>query len=296
MLETFNNIVDGRDITVVQLESTNVCQAECPQCPRETDPTFDKNNHHHLTVSAVRKLLSDEFVQKLEKMFICGNYGDPAAGLYTLDIYKWFRTINPTITLGMHSNGGLRSTDWWKELAGTLNLNNDYVVFSIDGLEDTNHLYRVNVDWKKLMKNCQAYIDAGGKAHWDMLIYNHNEHQVEMCQSLAKEMGFTWFRAKVSKRPLRANLQYPLGWKKTHLTGTTISCHALNERSLYIDSKGNPSPCCWLNMNNKNLLKDFRAIQSSWQTQNPETICLESCMVTPTGTSFSDQWRTEICL
>ena len=285
-----------REINVVQLESTNVCQAECPQCPRETDVTFDKNDQHHLSVDTVSKILSDDFIKKLEKMFICGNYGDPAAGLHTLDLYRWFRNINPNITLGMHSNGGLRSTKWWRELAGIFKLTNDYVVFSIDGLEDTNHIYRVNVDWKKLMKNCQAYIDAGGKAHWDMLIYNHNEHQVEMCKALAQEMGFTWFRAKVSKRPLRSNLQYPASWKKSVYASNDINCHALKEKSLYIDSKGNVSPCCWINMDKKSIAKDFTKIQSSWKTTYPEPICLESCRVTPTGTSFSDQWRIEISL
>lgn len=289
-------LLNDRDIKVLQLESSNVCQAECPQCPRETDLSFDKNDQHHLSVPTISKILSNEFIQKLEKMFICGNYGDPAAGLHTLDIYRWFRTINPNITLGMHSNGGLRSTEWWKELAGILNLTNDYVVFSIDGLEDTNHIYRVNVDWKKLIKNCRAFIDAGGRAHWDMLIYNHNEHQVETCKNMAKEMGFAWFRAKVSKRPLRSNLQYPTSWKKSVYTTNEISCHALREKSLYIDSKGKVSPCCWLDMDKNAVVNDFTKIQNSWSTQNPEPVCLESCRVTATGTAFSDQWKREIAL
>jgi hypothetical protein len=44
-------------------------------------------------------------------------------------------------------------------------------------LEDTNHLYRENVEWKKIMENARAFISAGGTAHWDMLIFDHNKHQ-----------------------------------------------------------------------------------------------------------------------
>lgn len=285
-----------REIRVLQLEATDICQAQCPLCARETDINFDKNQKNHLSVATVRKLLDENFIKCLDKMFICGNYGDPAAGRYTVDLYNYFRGINPSITLGMNTNGGLRSEDWWISLARRMNLANDYVVFSIDGLEDTNHLYRVNVNWKKMMRNAQAFINAGGKAHWDMLIYEHNEHQVQSCISLAKEMGFTWFRAKVSKRPLRGILQFPKNWKKEINNNLKIDCHALKEQSLYIDAKGTISPCCWLGTRQNNTNVDFQKIQESWNSKFPEPVCLTSCKVTPTGTEFSDQWKIEISL
>ena len=34
------------------------------------------------------------------------------------------------------------------------------VVWGIDGLEDTTHLYRRNVKWDKLQENFRAYIRA----------------------------------------------------------------------------------------------------------------------------------------
>ena len=34
-----------REIKVLHLESTNVCQAACPLCARETDPLFDKRSN-----------------------------------------------------------------------------------------------------------------------------------------------------------------------------------------------------------------------------------------------------------
>ena len=36
------------------------------------------------------------------------------------------------------------------------------VNFSVDGLEDTNHLYRQGVKWEKVEDNMVAFCDAGG--------------------------------------------------------------------------------------------------------------------------------------
>ena len=167
-----------REIKVLHLESTDVCQAACPLCARELDPLFDKRKKNHLTINQILKHYDDNAIAKLDKVFICGVYGDPAAGKYTLDIFRYFRKINPTITLGINTNGALQTTFWWHELGKLFTQPLDYVVFSIDGLEDTNGTYRVNVNWKKLMSNVEAYIAAGGTAHWDMLVYRHNQHQV----------------------------------------------------------------------------------------------------------------------
>ena len=199
-------------IKVLHLEPTDVCQAACPLCARELDPAFNKSLKHHLTVEQVQQHLSDAAIGNLDKMFMCGNYGDPAAGLYTLELYDYFRKINPTITLGMNTNGGIRGQWWWNQIGLRFNQPRDYVVFSIDGLEDTNHIYRKNVNWNSVMFNAQAFIDAGGSAHWDMLVYKHNEHQVDACEQLARDMGFKWFRAKVSKREYINGLEEPSGW------------------------------------------------------------------------------------
>jgi MoaA/NifB/PqqE/SkfB family radical SAM enzyme len=229
-------------------------------------------------------------------MFMCGNYGDPAAGKHTLDIYQWFRELNPSITLGMNSNGALQNTFWWHGLGKILNQSQDYVVFSIDGLEDTNPVYRVNTNWTKLMANAEAYIAAGGNAHWDMLVYKHNQHQVDACEQLAKSMGFKWFRAKISKRPLINRLEAPIGWQSAVVTTGKIKCHAMAEKSAYVNAQGKLSPCCWLGERNAVMENDFNNIKLTWNTDTPNTICKTTCGTNTTKTSFTNQWQREICL
>lgn len=276
---------------VLHLEPTDVCQAECPLCARETDTNFNKTIQHHLDLSTILRLLGQEKIAALDKMFMCGNYGDPAAGKYTLDIYKEFRAINHNIVLGMNTNGGLQNTSWWQELSSVLNQPKDYVVFSIDGLSDTNHIYRKNVNWDKVMANAREFIKSGGSAHWDMLVYKHNQHQVDECERLAKDLGFKWFKAKVSKR--QTNVQWlkpPTGWTKPNIESIEIVCHALTEQSIYIDAHGRIYPCCWQGYT-KNTIDHFENIKSSWLTDSCDPVCKRNCGSKDSKTSFLNQWQ-----
>jgi hypothetical protein len=266
-------------------------------CARETDATFRKDQKHHLRIEQIQRHFSNRVIGNLDKMFMCGNYGDPAAGYYTMDIYRYFRKINPTITLGMNTNGAVQSTFFWHALGQLFNQPQDYCVFSIDGLEDSNHVYRKNVNWDKLMSNVEAFIAAGGSAHWDMLVYRHNQHQVDACEQLARDMGFKWFRAKVSKRDPVVGLDAPIGWQVPTYTAGKIDCHALKEKSMYIDAQGRASACCWLGSTQKDFVKDDLAtVKLTWKTDTPNPVCASACSTHKNKTLFQDQWQREIQL
>jgi len=292
MLKSF----DPYPIKVLHIESTDICQASCPLCARETDVLFDKNVQQKLTISDIKSLLGVDIISGLDKMFMCGNYGDPAANKHSIEIYKYFREINPAITLGMNTNGGLQNIKWWSRLGVIMNKPEDYVVFSIDGLEDTNHIYRRGVDWKKLINNIESYIATGASAHWDMLIYEHNEHQIDKCKQLAKDMGFTWFRAKVSKR------KHNIEWLKPPKTYTQASgietgivkCHSTMEQSIYLSANKKFYPCCWLGNNDNYPLSSYSDIANSWNTENCVSTCKNVCgIIEDKKTNFSRQFRIE---
>ena len=262
-------ILTLRNIGVLHLEPTDVCQAACALCARETDTTFKKDRQHHLSMGQLLKVFDKGKIRVLDKMFMCGNYGDPAAGKYTLDIYKQFRQINSNIVLGMNTNGGIQNTVWWYELARIMNQPRDYVVFSIDGLEDTNHLYRISTDFDKIMQNAQAFITAGGVAKWHMLVFAHNEHQIEEARTMSKQMGFVDFSIKHTSRfkqdylqviddagrpthrikPTQTSLDMiPLAEAAQKEVKPHIVCKAQKFKQLYVSACGNVSPCCWLDM------------------------------------------------
>ena len=279
---------------VLHLEVTDVCQAECPLCARETDPLFNKDLRHNLTASDMTTILGEQFISRLDNMFMCGNYGDPAAGSNTLSIVDYFRQVNKHITLGMNTNGGIQSPSWWAELGQRFNQPTDYVVFSIDGLEDTNHIYRKKVNWIKVMNNAAAFIKAGGSAHWDMLVYEHNEHQVDVAEQMAQDMGFTWFRAKVSKRHSNISwLQPPKDWIQPPIATGAIDCHVLKEQSVYMSARGTVYPCCWLGNNSEFTIDKFDEISRNWESA-PNPVCTATCATNQHGTNFTNQWQRNI--
>ena len=106
-----------------------------------------------------------------------------------LEILRDFRFKNPTLQLYIHTNGGVHNEKWWMELAHIIG-EHGKIDFGIDGLEDTNHLYRRNVKFNKVIENAKAFIEMGGKAQWNWLVYKHNEHQIPQARKLADEIGF----------------------------------------------------------------------------------------------------------
>ena len=200
----------------LHMETSSVCNAACPMCPREIDPRFNKKTDGvSLSLEKVKELFSNDFISNLESMYMCGNYGDPAAAPDAIDIFQHFRETNPNMTLGMHTNGSLRSASWWSKLGTILSRNTDYCYFGIDGLADTNHIHRVNTDFSKLIENASSFINAGGKAHWEFLVFAHNEHQVDEARLLSEKLGFVGFREKVTRRLgyVNTTLKLPIGGK-----------------------------------------------------------------------------------
>jgi MoaA/NifB/PqqE/SkfB family radical SAM enzyme len=189
------------EIKTVHLEMTEACNASCPMCARnlnggEVSPLL---HGAELTISDIEQIFPPEFIKQLDRLYMCGNYGDPAVAKDTLEAFAYFREHNAKINLSMHTNGSMKKPEWWAELAGVIG-RKGYVIFGLDGLEDTNHLYRQGTVWSKIMENAQAFIAAGGRARWDYIVFAHNEHQVETARSLAESMGFEKFNVKKSNR------------------------------------------------------------------------------------------------
>jgi len=194
-------VYNYEDIETVHLEMTEACNASCPMCARNLNGG-DVNpylNNRELSIGDVERIFPVEFVRQLKRIYMCGNYGDPAVARDTLEAFKYFRQNNKDINLSMHTNGSMKKPEWWAELARVIG-RKGYVIFGLDGLEDTNHLYRQGTVWSKIMENVQAFIAAGGRARWDYIVFAHNEHQVEAAEELSKQMGFEKFQYKKSAR------------------------------------------------------------------------------------------------
>ena len=290
-------------IKVLHLELTTRCQASCPQCAR-MDPNSGYSTDHDVTLDVIKSKFSHEFVRGLDKMFACGNFGDPAAAKECLEIFQWFREVNPGITLGLNTNGALRDTRFWQNMGQLLGGELDYCVFSIDGMATTNDMYRQGVMWHRVMQNVDAFVTAGGRAHWDMLIFRHNQHQVDLCREHAAKLGFVRFRTKVSSRFQERPVKF-LAPPKNFVPVTAhgpIDCHAVREQSIYMAATGEILPCCFIGSEVfrmdetlKQLIADPAALAASW-ANNPHPVCTKFCATTNKQTRFASQFQEDTAL
>jgi MoaA/NifB/PqqE/SkfB family radical SAM enzyme len=258
------------DIRRVHLEITEKCQARCVMCARtDEDGNFNPNlKNSELSLEDCKHIFPPEFVRQLEHIYMCGNYGDAIFARDTLAVFEYFRDNNFKMRLSLNTNGGGKPKAWWKDLAHLLTPGK--VVFAIDGLEDTNHLYREGVNWKLVMQSVEAFISEGGNAEWHYLVFKHNEHQVEEARELSKKLGFKDFVIKKSSRfkgdrktykhlEIPSNPKYvnesvgfldlvksKYGNYANFLDSTPISCRVKKESGLYISAVGHVLPCCWL--------------------------------------------------
>jgi MoaA/NifB/PqqE/SkfB family radical SAM enzyme len=266
------------DLREVHLELTTRCNASCPQCPRnlsggEVNPALPMAE---LSLEDVRRILPTEFVRRLRKLYACGNYGDPMVAKDTLDVFLHLRGENPAMELGMFTNGSGRTRAFWEGLAKVVS----YVRFSIDGLEDTNHVYRRGTHWPRILESIEAFVGAGGRAEWDFLVFRHNEHQVDEARALAAKLGFSRFFVKRTSRffspqapaaplsktvrerdgreayvieaPMDPSLRNPAVVRLTEVGSfaeyqatTPITCKAQAHSRVYISAEGLAFPCCW---------------------------------------------------
>lgn len=196
----------AENVIQVHCELSTFCNAACPKCPRYIEGTKVLRpglELEQITLEKFKKYFDVDFIKQCTQWLFCGTHGDPMMAKDSIEIFEYLYSINNDIKVRVHTNGGMRNEKDWKRLGElskkTNNSNAFLVTFSIDGLEDTNHLYRRNVEWDILMRNVQAYINSGGKALWDYLVFKHNQHQIKDAERLAKKLGFKEF---VPKRAL----------------------------------------------------------------------------------------------
>lgn len=185
---------DSSVVTHLHIELSNFCNAACPFCPRHVEqssivrPDLEMDS---ITIKKFKEWFPPNFLQKIERILFCGTHGDPMMCKDILEITEYIQEHSPDCTLIYHTNGGMRKPEFWQTLGKMVKKkHSSHVIFSVDGLEDTNHLYRRNVKWQPLQENIKAFINAGGRALWEFLIFKHNEHQLEEAEKLSKKLGF----------------------------------------------------------------------------------------------------------
>jgi sulfatase maturation enzyme AslB (radical SAM superfamily) len=287
----------------LHVEASTYCNARCPLCPRslygyKVEGVYPEV---HLSVQKFKDAL-ERFPER-EYVYFNGHLGDPMMNPNIVELVKLTGCRTAVTT-----NGSIGSRQSWEDLAK----NNVEVRFSIDGLEDTNHIYRQDVQWNKVMDRVKWFIDAGGVAIWKWIAFKHNVHQEEETRALAKTLGFVRFDASNQGRnygpaldregnithwilPADGSLEpgnydVPDGikrYRETHQNFEVedkvydINCLHLRDKDSYINAKGEVSPCCFHGYDMPGrpvvLLEDHHKLMATWKTKNCNPVCAMTC-------------------
>jgi len=270
--------------TIVEIELSTRCNAACPQCSRNyfgayTWPTLPLVN---IDIELLINSLPKNFLQNLSRIRLVGTYGDPCIHPKFLQFIEWL-TSQTDARILISTNGSLRSIQWWRKLAKILRPT-DRVVFCVDGLEDTNHLYRKGTDFAMIMRNMVEFNQAGGKSIWNYIVFKHNEHQVEQARKMSVSLGCIDFAIKrtarfinkqhkrIEKFPVLDSKEKVQHWLElpaqkqflnngydqytdiianstdydNYLKTAPIDCIAQSHSACYISAEGYVLPCGWL--------------------------------------------------
>ena len=237
------------------VEPTSKCTLECPLCDRTWFyETFKKRNLHEVNVDNLVN-----FVGVNADITFCGNNGDPIYHSKFIELCQKLKDNNCKISIV--TNGSAKTKAWWRKLNAVLD-KDDTITMSIDGLEDTNHIYRKNAKWKSIIDAITVLQERRCKLIWKFIPFKHNQHQIYEAKKLSDKYKFDSFRLEKSDRwlgkkelmPDREFVdEYYKHQKQTlidkdYTTTMNPSClkNNLPSNQLYIDAEGDFYPCCWI--------------------------------------------------
>lgn len=274
------------------VELTARCPLDCPGCNRQ-EVVAANQLKTDINFEYLKNLFPKATLPEIQYMYFCGNNGDPIYHPQFHDIAEYFFTVQH---LDLTTNG-MQNTNFWNRVLETWP-ENSTVQLSIDGLKDTNHLYRINSKWDKIQNLFDLISSKKRKCRieWKYIVFDHNRHQVDEAIELSKKLGINMFRIKKSypipeDRTLNGKIN---PYNKTDLfpnnnteTINEISPFCSTGDMHYIDAWGNYWPCCWIDQekasgyNTINIrdrtLEDLRIHYNSFSS------CLQSWNTAPSS-------------
>lgn len=279
------------DIKWAHVEASSKCNAWCPACSR--------NNHGYGLAEGVKEqdLSPDKFEEVISSLTglygiqFCGNLGDPIASAHIDQLVVISKKYAKKIQI--HTNGSLRNTDWWSNLAHTLADVEHDVWFGIDGLAGIHEIYRQGTDFEKIIKNASAFINGDGCATWQFIPYKHNEHQVLECLKMSQQMKFKKFhlaklyRNQTLARNYRTGQEFDLlptarmrsliNIDRAKITVEDKNCMHLSMPSIYVSANGEISRCCYMASANREKVQSIKQLLETVSTDLTDKTCIRSC-------------------
>ena len=267
--------LDLNEIRIIDIELTNKCNAACPGCNRENHKPHTLNTTEW-SLQDIKRIIPKQVLHPGVEFFFGGTVDEAMMNTQVYEICEYILSFGCNIVL--ETNGGANTAKTFTKL-GKLSKHHDHrltVRFSVDGVEKNNHLYRVNVKWKTVMRNMKAYINAGGDGLWQYLVFDHNYQDIEEAFEISKDVNIPFqlrqgtrgiepfisliqTKNKETKKIETEKFVVEQSKKFTHdymeerkalqeqeeLAPEGINCYMLHKKNIFLDAQFKLWPCCW---------------------------------------------------
>jgi len=236
----------------INWELNNICNLMCPQCERNriVDGLLVRisnlngwDNTLDMFVKQYENIKYD-----IERIRFDGEESESLSSADFLPICEYVHSKD--IVINVSTNGSIKNPDYWYELGKEFSKNKESkIYFGLDGMGSELSLYRIGANYDRIIENTKAFIDGGGKAYWKMIVFKHNQHQVEDAKKESQRLGFEDFIMVCNLR--RNNLEpfkhsfHPKTKKRKEYQlevqtkfAESMESHSLKENQLYINYKG----------------------------------------------------------
>jgi MoaA/NifB/PqqE/SkfB family radical SAM enzyme len=148
----------------------------------------------------------------IKHLFFNANFSDPIYCGHLFETLDYINTLQNRPVLQFSTNASGRSPNWWREFASKFR-KGDKIDFAIDGLQDTNHLYRINAKWNSIWNGVNAFLEEKKRlgfnlqVTWRFLVFKHNVHQIKEAKELSEKLGMRFKLIKAA--PRTPNTQQP---------------------------------------------------------------------------------------
>lgn len=234
----------------LDIELTSRCVLECPACPRTAwkDLTKRPIPKRDQKIEDLVKFLDCPGGEAVDLLSLCGDYGDVIYYPQLIDFIKTFRKKR----FRLHTNGSHQPREFWEKLCNELTEEDEFV-FAIDGLEDTNHLYRKNSKWESVMQAVDIVSQSPAKMKWQTIIFNFNESRLSEIKDLANSKGADWFSIRTHRYgddnlipTVEVNVDKQFTYKPEYNENDSMEIVPMCDSKKTVSSDGIFYPCCWI--------------------------------------------------
>ena len=296
------------NIKIIELEITSDCNAACPGCARTLNR--DILEVTDFSLDDLKRILPNESYIKGRDIRLCGVLGDPMIHPQVVDITEYLLSNGGKVTISTNTGVGTEDMYYQLGLLSKQYTNNFILQACIDGHSETNHIYRVHTKFKTIERNLNAFAKNcfKDKNKWVFIVFDHNEHEIEKAKEHAESLGLKFFTrtgmrntyhnwvAQIGKKNNKQQKVITTTGSKEHKRKDevfkldeiiankkvdnevikTIVCKYVHEGEIFINSKQEMWPCCFLwdsaFKNKEDILGKLSEYQTGWNSLKTNSI------------------------